>query len=110
MNELVAVLEYDGKQYTVHRDWTPLNDETPEENEHLAYYMWTEGNYSCDCNRFAFISYEYDDAPGPEDENGYIPCGETIKLVSLTLDGKDLLAPTVNERLAAIGLFSYGGL
>jgi hypothetical protein len=110
MSTIIATLKYKGKQYTVHMDWGPSKDRTEEEDEHLAYYMWTDGNYSCDCNRLAFISDEYEDFPDPEDENGHIDCGETVKLVSLTLDGKDLLAPTANERLAAIGLFSYGGL
>ena len=109
--EIVAVLEYDRKQYLVHMGWShPDEDADDQEIERLAWYMWTDGNYSCDCNRLAFIACEYDDYPDLEDENGYPPCGETIKLVRLTLDGKDLLAPTVNKRLAAIGLVSYGGL
>ncbi len=110
MSEVVATLEYQGKQYTVHKhDWThPDEDADEQEQERLVWWMWTEGNYGCDCNRFAFISYEHDDWPGESDESGKFPCGETITLVGLTLDGKDLLAPDpemqMRERLAAIGL------
>jgi hypothetical protein len=116
---VTAVLEYDGKQYTVtDGDWDvdrlwPGAD--PEDQQHklegLVWYMWTDGNYSCDCNRFDFIEDIDPDFPVKADENDHRPCGETVQLVSLSLDGKDLLAPTPHEvqmdaraRLAAIGL------
>lgn len=104
MENLFATLEYEGKQYTIGMEWGRHPGDTDEEYRGHAYYMWTDGNYGCDCNRFAFISYDYDDYPGEEDEDGNFRCGETIKLVSLVLDGYDLLAPTLNERMAAIGL------
>jgi hypothetical protein len=91
MKTVVAELEYEGKRYTVTRDnW---GDDT-EENH--VWYMWMQGNYSCDCNRLLFMGLDVDiDNP---------PCGDTVRLLSLTLDGKDLLAPTTRERLAEIGL------
>lgn len=102
MPTVTAVLEYDGKQYTVTSDqWTE-----DEELESHVWYMWTQGNYSCDCNRLLFISYEHDDYPGEENEDGWFACGHKSTLISLTLDGKDLLASTVNERLWAAGLIS----
>lgn len=115
MKMVTAELEYEGQRYTVTREavdakslWPDLDDEDrSRELEGLVWYQWTDGNYSCDCNRFSFISYKYDDYPGEEDEDGHFPCGRTITLVSLTLDGKDLLAdpePTVKQRLARIGL------
>lgn len=113
MSELIATLEYNGKQYVIQQDW-PLYDGDDENDQRgHASYLWTEGNYGCDCNRFSFIEDAYDDPPvreNPDENEPSYRCGETIKLVSLTLDGKDLLAPTVHERLAAVGLFSYGGL
>lgn len=48
-------------------------------------YLWTEGNYSCDCNRLRFLfGRDLDDTP---------PCygGEpTIELVELVVDGERL--------------------
>lgn len=49
---------------------------------HSIIYHWTEGNYGCDCNRSLFLfNLEYDDA---------WPCGETIVLDSLTVNGDPL--------------------
>lgn len=103
-SELIATLEYDGKQYTITQDWPLYDGDDENDQRRHAYYMWVDGNYGCDCNRKLFINREYDDVLQPADDWEDYPCGETIKLVSLTLDGKDLLAPTVNERLRAIGL------
>ncbi len=35
-------------------------------------YIWTEGNYSCDCNRSSFLG------------DAHAKCGDTIRLVRLT--------------------------
>lgn len=107
MATVTAVLEHEGKQYIVTQDsWDVAKYDDEAHMERAIEWIWTEGNYGCDCNRFLFISYEHDDYPGTEDEDGWFPCGRTVKLVSLGLDGKDLLAPTPRERLAAIGLFA----
>jgi hypothetical protein len=101
MKTVVAELEYEGKQYTVTRDdWDENADYLREDYglEQLVYYMWTEGNYACDCNRILFMGLD------DPDSDEFPPCGDTVKLLSLTLDGKDLLATTTGERLAAIGL------
>jgi hypothetical protein len=42
--------------------------------KHAAEYMYTEGNYSCDCNRSIFVGL-------PE-----MPCGNTIELVGLSFE------------------------
>lgn len=39
-------------------------------------YNWTEGNFSCDCNR-SRVMY-------PNDEQKHMNCGETIVLVRVT--------------------------
>ena len=43
-------------------------------------YMYTKGNYSCDCNRSLFIARAYQ-----EDEPNNVNCGHTIELERLTL-------------------------
>ena len=53
-------------------------------------YMYTEGNYSCDCNRSMFM--DIDD----------LPCGDTIELVKIVEHGTDNVVwpepPTVGEK------------
>lgn len=70
-------LAYEGKEYTYQHEFSETND-TYKTTEELAEYMYTEGNYACDCNRSDFITRNCD-ANFPEME-----CGDTIKLVSLT--------------------------
>jgi hypothetical protein len=53
--------------------------------ELAADYMWTEGNYSCDCNRRLFMARALGE-PEPEDPNN--PCGDTIKLEKLTFSSE----------------------
>jgi len=36
-------------------------------------FWWTEGNMSCDCNRYL----EFERAAGVEPDSCYAPCGET---------------------------------
>jgi len=68
MSRFKIVLRYQNKEYVLfdeckYRDGLEFN--------------WTEGNYSCDCNRSLFIKRQCDpDFPKME-------CGETIELVSL---------------------------
>jgi hypothetical protein len=45
--------------------------ERSDEWDDLALYMWTDGNFGCDCNRAMFFA----DAGGEEDCD--IGCGET---------------------------------
>lgn len=66
----VGTFEYEGKQFVIHDDF---GYEYEEEN---AVYMYTEGNYSCDCNRACFIRREYGDDSIPE-----LFCGDEIKLI-----------------------------
>lgn len=55
--------------------------------EHGARYMYEEGNYSCDCNRRLFAA-RYANYPVSEtdDEKAEVVCGDTITLVSLTIE------------------------
>ncbi|HKL13128.1 MAG TPA: hypothetical protein VJ907_05930, partial [Halanaerobiales bacterium] len=39
-----------------------------------ARYIWTEGNYSCDCNRAGFLGFDED-----------FDCGEDIELIEYVM-------------------------
>ena len=58
-----------------------------EDADH-ALFMWTEGNYACDCNRRLFMARA--GVPGYHKDNP-TPCGDKVRLVYLTADGADLL-------------------
>jgi len=54
----------------------------PEDEGELNCYRWTEGNWSCDCNRETFFKNHEDI---PEDQQ----CGDGVRyLVNLEVDGK----------------------
>ena len=57
-----------------------------------SYYTWSEGNYSCDCNRHILFNR----ALGIETEEVF-PCGNRLYEVSIhTLSGKPLYEMTLN--------------
>lgn len=43
-----------------------------DDGEHLHTYIWEEGNYSCDCNRYLF----YQRAHGEEERDEDCTCGD----------------------------------
>ena len=55
-------------------------------------FMFTEGNYSCDCNRRLFLARAHQqDDPGDGEDN---PCGDTMILERLTAirpDGSEVI-------------------
>lgn len=55
-------------------------------------YMYTEGNYSCDCNKRLFIARAYQ-----EDEPDDSECTDKIELVKLTLIRPDLTELVIFE-------------
>lgn len=58
-----------------------LEDDYDYEDLGHMIYQWTEGNYSCDCNRSIFL-YGYDKK---------YECGETIELLKITArDGTEV--------------------
>lgn len=60
-------LTYEGKEYIVEDPYDYGNDkEVP--------FMWSGGNFSCDCNKSLFIKDQCDPS-FPE-----FPCGDRIKL------------------------------
>ena len=75
MLEAVIRRNSDGSVRT-HRE--PM--EADEEDAYYAWINWTSGNKSCDCNRSMLFG---------DDE---VACGDdAYSLLSLTLDGQDLL-------------------
>lgn len=58
----------------------PATFDGEEELISAELYLWTEGNYSCDCNLSRFIAEAYG-RPKPENPK----CGNTIKLKNLAL-------------------------
>lgn len=53
--------------------------ESEEDLLETMFFMYTDGNYSCDCNRILFLARAANE-PEPEE----VDCGETIQLESLT--------------------------
>lgn len=74
---VTAELEYDGTRYTVTTTYRDATDAG-------IIYTWTDGNWGCDCNRSLFIQ------DVTEGEFPMMDCGETIRLVSLSVDGRPL--------------------
>lgn len=53
-----------GREVTIEDDFGPV-----------PYFMWTDGNYGCDCNRFLF----FERALGHDPDFGDCPpCGEEL--------------------------------
>lgn len=63
------------------RDYVCSIDHDVEDG--LLIYMWTEGNYSCDCNRALFF------ARAADEDDLDVPCGEKMfSLDGLLVDGE----------------------
>src|SRR5436190_1030232 len=86
-----VTLRHDGTDYTYEQEWR--EDDTVEETTRNVYYMYTDGNYGCDCNRSLFIDRYCDDAPDKwpnvDDDGDCMKCGRTIELKSLTYVAAD---------------------
>ena len=65
-----VILQYEGKNYE-------YTDKLEYENYEHAEFMYTDGNWGCDCNRSIFINDHVDD------EFPIMVCGDKIKLVEL---------------------------
>ena len=87
MRHVKAVLSYEGKEYVIEQEEEQYDFyEDADDHARSIYYMWTDGNYGCDCNRKLFIERVYDDVPWEVDEEEFPSCGKEITLVSLTID------------------------
>ena len=65
----VGAFVYQGKEFILHYDFGY------EYAEDDAVYMFTDGNYGCDCNRSRFIRNQYGESAMPE-----LDCGWEIEL------------------------------
>lgn len=74
----VGTLKYKEKGYVIHYDF---GYEFKESN---AIFMFTDGNYSCDCNKSLFIQREYGEEIIEE-----LPCGDEIELVDYHFEYAD---------------------
>ena len=70
-----GTFKYEDKEFGLHYD---LGYEYEEES---AIFYFTEGNFSCDCNRSLAIRWEYGDDAIPE-----LGCGEDIELVDYHIE------------------------
>lgn len=61
---------------------TEPNWENADDVEHSIWYLFTEGNYCCDCNRQLLLDYAHQTQLPDEWEPS---CGETIELLRLTM-------------------------
>ena len=75
----VGTFIYHGKEFVLHEDMGP---EYPEDS---AIFMFTTGNYGCDCNRSLFIRNEYGKDAIPE-----LDCGCEIKMVDYHFEYEDV--------------------
>lgn len=66
----VGLFNYKGKEFVLDYDF---GYDYPEDS---AVFMFTYGNYGCDCNRSIFIRNKYGDDAIPE-----LGCGDEIELV-----------------------------
>lgn len=79
-----VVLEYENNRYEIEQETDSSvftrhggHGISEEEFAALSLFQWTEGNYSCDCNKSLFIALSCDE-DFPE-----FDCGETIDLLSI---------------------------
>lgn len=66
-----VTVKYKDKEYVFEHHWHPYY------SEESANFMFTEGNYSCDCTLSLFIKEHCD--KNFED----LPCGEEIEIIKL---------------------------
>lgn len=64
--------------------WMPPSFDDEEQLIGTIHYQFTDGNYSCDCNRSGFIAQAHQ---VEDDERS--PCGNTMQLVSLLVQTPD---------------------
>ena len=72
----VGTFKYKEKEFILR-----FNFEIQDYSEDDAIWMFTEGNYSCDCNRSLFIRQQFGDDSIPE-----LPCGNTIELLDYHIE------------------------
>jgi hypothetical protein len=64
---------------------TDQEDPKSEEGRRGIEFMWSEGNYACDCNRGLFLSF----ALGRDKDEFEVPCGHGTIAVDKIVDPRD---------------------
>ena len=78
-----------GEEYTVsdHYNWPDeVHEVTEDEKIQSTEYLWTDGNLGCDCNKRIYLNRQHG---LPLTENN--PCGDTIELTHLNVNGRDII-------------------
>lgn len=74
----VGTFKYKDKEFVIHYD---LGYEYPEDS---AEFYFTDGNFSCDCNRSLVIRREYGEDAIPE-----LGCGDEIEMIEYHFEYED---------------------
>lgn len=91
---LAVTLRCQGEEHTFVDDfeyvpWLHDDGTVARTSFEVAEYMYTEGNYGCDCNKSLFlarhcgVSFERHENTEEEDGVWALKCGSSIELVSL---------------------------
>ena len=75
MSVFVGTFKYKDKTFVLREDF---GKDYPAED---AEWMFTEGNYDCDCNRSLFIRRQYGENAMPQ-----LKCGEQIELMDYHIE------------------------
>jgi hypothetical protein len=70
-----------GKIVEYHDEMEGWDDDYPDSPWHSIEFIWSEGNYSCDCNRALFFARGAQGTDEPD-----VPCGETMYRCRITLE------------------------
>ena len=76
----VGTFKYKEKEFILR-----FNFEIKDYPEDAAIWMFTEGNYACDCNRSLFIRQQFGDNSIPE-----LPCGDQIELIDYHIEYEEV--------------------
>ena len=91
---IAVTLRYEGKEYSFTDDfeytsWLHGDGTVARTSFEVAEYMYTEGNYGCDCNKSSFLArncgVSFEGCANAEAEDGVwtLKCGRSIDLVAL---------------------------
>lgn len=72
----VGTFRYQDKEFILR-----FNFEIKDYPEDAAIWMFTQGNYSCDCNRSLFIRQQFGENAIPE-----LSCGDQIELIDYRIE------------------------
>ena len=78
---IVTIKDYNTGETREYRDDSEWADE-----DGLSSFIWTDGNYSCDCNRGLFFCR----AKGEDDDQDF-PCGDHRFGVSIKLENGEVV-------------------